>query len=322
MSVISQDAQERSIRQAAAQWAVLLADEALDDARRKALQQWLQADTRHVEALSFAQRTWAALGSVSADGPAPRRATPVAVVRHPRRHARLRRWSAAACLALLLGGLGLSQGDRLLLPLLADQRTTTGEVRSLTLADGSEVTLDSASAIRLDYSPGQRRVELLAGAAIFQVAPQADRPFVVAASGGTAQALGTRFLVQRDDGDGALVAVLEHAVQVTAGGLQQRLEEGDSLHYDASGMSRTALDLQRATSWQRGLLVFDRMPLAQVVEQLNRYRPGLIMIGDEALAQREVSGVFRLDALDDALATLVREMHLQQAQLLGLSLIY
>ncbi|WP_307316631.1 FecR family protein [Ectopseudomonas alcaliphila] len=322
--MISQEPQQRSIREAAAEWAVLLADDALDDGQQQALQQWLQADARHAEALAFARRTWSALGNLPADKPARRRALPVApeLARHPRRHARLRRWGTAACLALLLGGLGLTQSERLLLPLLADHRTASGEVRSLTLADGSEVTLDSASAIRLDYSAGQRRIELLAGAAIFQVAPQADRPFVVEASGGSTQALGTRFVVQREAGAGALVGVLEHAVQVTAADQQRRLQEGDSLRYDAAGLHDVALDLQRVTSWQRGLLVFDRQPLGQVIEQLNRYRPGYILIGSDAIAQREVSGVFRLDGLDDALATLTREMQLQHRELMGVSLIY
>ncbi|MDX5993306.1 FecR family protein [Ectopseudomonas alcaliphila] len=322
--MISQEPQQRSIREAAAEWAVLLADDALDDGQQQALQQWLQADARHAEALAFARRTWSALGNLPADKPARHRALPVApeLARHPRRHARLRRWGAAACLALLLGGLGLNQSEHLLLPLLADHRTASGEVRSLTLADGSEVTLDSASAIRLDYSAGQRRIELLAGAAIFQVAPQADRPFVVEAAGGSTQALGTRFVVQREAGAGALVGVLEHAVQVKAADQQRRLQEGDSLRYDATGLHDVVLDLQRVTSWQRGLLVFDRQPLGQVIEQLNRYRPGYILIGSDAIAQREVSGVFRLDGLDDALATLTREMQLQHRELMGVSLIY
>lgn len=324
MSLISQEPQQRSIREAAAEWAVLLANDALDEGQQQALQRWLQVDARHAEALAFAQRTWAALGRLPADKPSRRRALPVTsgLVHHPRRHARLRRWGAAACLALLLGGLGLNQSERLLLPLLADHRTASGEVRSLTLADGSEVTLDSASAIRLDYSAGQRRIELLAGAAIFHVAPQADRPFVVEASGGSTQALGTRFVVQREAGAGALVGVLEHAVQVKAADQQRRLQEGDSLRYDAAGLHDAVLDLQRATSWQRGLLVFDRQPLGQVIEQLNRYRPGYILVGSDAIAQREVSGVFRLDGLDDALATLTREMQLQHREWMGVSLIY
>ena len=92
MSVISQDPQQRSIREAAAEWAVLLADDALDDARAEALQHWLQADVRHAEALAFAQRTWAALAGLPGDRPWQHRAPPVASARprHPVRKARLR----------------------------------------------------------------------------------------------------------------------------------------------------------------------------------------------------------------------------------------
>jgi transmembrane sensor len=326
LSVISQDPHERRVREAAAEWAILLSEGELDTGRDEALQQWLRADPRHAEALSFAQRTWAALGALPAERkPSVRRAPPTpgaqSVPLAARHKARLRRWGAAACLALLLGGLGLSQSE-LLLPLQADYRTSLGEVRNVTLADGSEVTLDSASAIRLDYSPEQRRVELLAGRAIFQVAPQAERPFVVATSGATAQALGTRFIVRREDDRQAWIGVLEHAVQVNAAGQERRLEEGDSVRYGAAGITPQQVDLQRATSWQRGLLVFDRVPLAQVVEQLNRYRSGHILIANDELARREVSGVFRLNDLDNALSTLIREMQLQHTQWLSLSLIY
>lgn len=83
-----------------------------------------------------------------------------------------------------------------------------------------------------------------------------------------------------------------------------------------------AVDLQRATGWRRGVLVFDRQPLALVIEQLNRYRPGRVVLGNEALAQRQVSGVFRLDMLDTALATLTRELQVRHFDLAGVSLIY
>lgn len=322
--MISQDPDEQSIREAAAEWAIYLSGSEPDAARQKALQQWLRSDPRHAEALAFAQRTWEVLGTL----PNEHRTThpvplPTKQLAPATRHSvRPRQWAIAACLLLLLGGLGLNQGEHLMLPLLADHRTSSGEVRHLTLPDGSEVTLDSGSAIRLDYSDQQRQVKLLAGTAIFQVASQPDRPFVVATAGGTAQALGTRFVVQREDGARAWVGVLEHAVQVSIDGQHQRLHEGESVQYGPAGITPMPLNLQHATSWQRGVLVFDRVPLAQVIEQLNRYRPGHILLASDKLGRREVSGVFQLDALDDALSTLTHEMQLQHTQWLALSLIY
>jgi len=321
--VTSQHSTPREIREQAAEWAVLLSDGPLAAEQEAALALWLEADPRHAQALTFARDTWAALAQAPASPLQPRRQRSAAQRQRPaRRRSRVRRWGAAACVFAMLGGLGWSQQQRIMLPLIADHHTAAGEVRSLTLADGSEVLLDSASAIRVNYSSAQRQVELLAGAAIFQVAAQADRPFVVAADGGTTRALGTRFVVQRQDDGAALVGVLEHSVEVSSGGHQWQLAEGESLRYDAQGLSPLALDLPRLTSWQRGLLVFDRTPLAQAVAQLNHYRAGHILIADQALGQREVSGVIRLDDLDNALSTLTREMDLRQLQMLGVTLVY
>ena len=317
----SQDSYPRHVRKQAAEWAVLLSEGPLDASRDEALQRWLAKDVQHAEALDFARRTWAALAAEPAR-PLPRRSTVVRQApRSRRQRSRARRWVAGLCALLLLGGLAINQ-QRLVVPMLADYRTVAGEVRTVRLPDGSEVTLDSASAIRLDYTDDQRRLELLAGAAVFEVAPQSDRPFIVQARDGTTRALGTRFLVKREDDDSITVGVLEHAVQVSAAGRRHTLEEGHSLRYGDDDMTPRALDLQRLTSWQRGLLIFERVPLSQVINELNLYRPGYIVIGDQALGQRQVSGVFRLDALDQALQTLTREMAVRQTEWLGVTLIY
>ena len=93
------------------------------------------------------------------------------------------------------------RGPQVLLRMQADYITAKGEVRTVHLADGSKVELDSASAIRLDYDGVQRRISLLQGSAIFDVAPrvgQETRPFVVQSAGGQTRALGTRFVVARE----------------------------------------------------------------------------------------------------------------------------
>ncbi|MGY1450106.1 FecR family protein [Pseudomonas chlororaphis] len=332
----SQGPQERSITEAAADWAVRLHDGGLSAAEQAELEQWQARDPRHAPALAFARRTWDALGELRLEPELaqPRRA-PAAratAVQRPRRRRFLPRAASAAVLVLAVA-LGWWQGPHALLRMQADYLTDKGEVRTVHLADGSTVELDSSSAIRLNFNQAQRQVHLLAGSAVFDVAPmggEESRPFVVESAGGQTRALGTRFVVGRESSQQAWVGVLQHSVAVNLdtpaqqGASERVLQEGQSARYNPlSGVvTLDGLDLQRATSWRRGVLVFDRQPLALVIEQLNRYRPGRVVLGNEALAQRQVSGVFRLDMLDTALATLTRELQVRHFDLAGVSLIY
>nr|WP_246883246.1 FecR domain-containing protein [Pseudomonas protegens] len=303
------------------------------------LAQWQAADPRHPQALVFARQTWEALGELRLDPELaatapPRRqaARPAATIPRPRRRRRLVRAASVAMLVLAVA-LGWLQGPQALLYLQADYLTGKGEVRTVQLADGSQVELDSGSAIRLDYSGDKRQVQLLAGSAVFDVAPMAGeekRPFIVQSAGGQTRALGTRFVVGRESAQQAWVGVLQHSVAVSLDAPAQRgaservLQEGQSVRYDPQSgvVALDGLDLQRATSWRRGVLVFDRQPLGLVVERLNRYRPGRVVLTNSALAQRQVSGVFRLDMLDAALVTLTQELQVQRFDLAGVSLIY
>lgn len=323
----SPDLQDRGIRQAAAEWAVRMSDSPLSEDEQQALQAWFALDPRHAEALRLARRTWGDLAALPvAAQEAPRRvATPGVAVARPRRRRTLR-WLSSASLLLLLAAIGWTQGPVLYLPLVADHLTASGEVRTVELPDGSQAILDARSAIRLDYTAQVRRVEVLAGSAIFQTAPvgkHESRPFIVESAGGKTQALGTRFLVSRNDAEQALVGVMQHRVAVSKQAHSLILDEGQSARYGADGqIERLSLNLSRATSWQRGLLIFDQVPLAQVAQQLNRYRDGHILIADGQLAQRKVSGVFRLDSLGGVVATLTGELRARHADLLGVTLIY
>ncbi|WMI99210.1 FecR family protein [Pseudomonas chlororaphis subsp. aurantiaca] len=332
----SQGPQERSITEAAADWAVRLHAAGLSAAEQAELEQWQARDPRHAQALAFARQTWDALGELRLEPQlAQARRAPASratAVHRPRRRRFLPRAASAAVLVLAVA-LGGWQGPQALLHLQADYLTGKGEVRTVQLADGSTVELDSSSAIRLDFNQTQRQVHLLAGSAVFDVAPmdgEESRPFVVESAGGQTRALGTRFVVGRESDRQAWVGVLQHSVAVSLdtpaqqGASERVLQEGQSARYNPlSGVvALEAVDLQRATGWRRGVLVFDRQPLALVIEQLNRYRPGRVVLGNEALAQRQVSGVFRLDMLDTALATLTRELQVRHFDLAGVSLIY
>ncbi|WP_313515677.1 FecR family protein [Pseudomonas sp.] len=328
----SQDMREQEIREAAALWVVRLGAGELSAEDAEALRVWREQDPRHAQALAFADETWSALGQLGALPVVPAAPfvtpPPAMPVRRPRRL--LRRMAIAASLLLVLG-LGVEQGQQMFLPLLADQSTGTGEIRSLRLADGSLVELDAQSAIDLAYSDSERRVRLLKGDAYFHPAPVSaaePRPFVVESTGGSSRALGTQFVVGLR-GEGAWTGVLEHSVGVSLddeprdGPRERVLQQGQSARYDAEhGVQPLQIDLQRATAWRRGTLVFEAVPLAQVVEQINRYRPGRLVIADADLAQREVNGMFRLDSLERALDTLSTELGAKRLDLLGLTVIY
>ncbi|OIN50444.1 FecR family protein [Pseudomonas costantinii] len=330
----SQGPQQHSITEAAADWAVRLHAGALTDQEQAELQHWIACDSRHEAALRFAEQTWAALGEVHQEAPVRRQRSSSAAL-PVRRSKRRRPWQrvAAVALVVVVAGIGWVRGPDALLRMQADYVTQKGEVRTVLLADGSKVELDSASAIRLDYDGVQRRVSLIQGSAIFDVAPmvgEETRPFVVQSAGGQARALGTRFVVEREGDRQAWVGVLQHSVEVSLqaipkkGPTERVLKEGQAARYSPQDgvVPLDPFDVERATSWRRGVLIFDRLPLAKVIEQLNRYRPGRVVLADSALGDREVSGVFRLDMLDTALGTLTQELQVQRLDLAGLSLIY
>lgn len=328
---------EQAIREQAAEWAVLLDAGCLSPEQRQALAAWRDADPRHAPALTFAQGTWADLGrlghldeTVAVPPPAALAAAPRPVTGR-RRRSRLG-WAATSTALLLLAVFAVDRAPGVLIQMSADYATGRGEIRQVTLPDGSRIDLDSRSAVSLAYSDSERRVKLLAGDAVFDAVPVGDRetrPFVVEYAGASTRALGTRFVVG-GEGQGGWVGMLEHSTRVSlqeppaAGVAEQVLNEGQSLRYDREHGIRPwpQQDPLRASAWQRGLLVFEREPLAAVVAQINRYRGGHVMIGDAALAKREVSGMFRLDNLDQSLAMLTDELKARRVDVPGLTLIY
>ena len=327
---ISRDRQEK-IDIAAAAWTARLGDGPLSVLERRDLSRWLTEDPAHEAAFAQAQSVWTSMGALSPNALAE---SPDIVAPHrpaddtAPAHADRRRWgpiaAVAACLALLFVATGAWLGEPVLL-MTADYRTLPGEQRSITLSDGSEVSLGPDSAIAVAYSGRERRVDLLAGIAHFKAAPlDADepRPFAVAASGGTARALGTEFIVERLAAD-VRVTVVEHRVAValdrgTEGSAEVTLGSGQAVQYshDHVGQARK-IDLARALAWQRGRLIFDDVALSDVVTALSRYGTNRIVIVDPDLAARKVSGIFETDQADAALATVTRDLGVSTATVPG-----
>lgn len=265
-------------------------------AERMDFLRWRGQSPEHERAAREAEMLWDAL-------PETRNAE-----EYRRRARRPRRWlalAATACVAALAVTIALPEP---LAGLYSDYATRTGERRMLELADGSRVWLNSGSALSVDFSPQQRRLRLHSGEALFEVAKDASRPFIVEAKGGEVRAVGTRFDVD-SRGPQVRVDVTEGVVQVnSAGSAPVRLSAGERLSYREAAVPEPVqpLDLSSASAWQRGKLIFNQRPLGEVLDELERYVPGRIVLTDSALRQHKVSGVFDLKDPDALLKTLER----------------
>ena len=215
---------------------------------------------------------------------------------------------AAACL------LALVVGPDLWLNLRADYATGTAETKTIRLSDDSTVTLAPQSAIAVAYTRDERRIHLLAGQTFFEVKPNAERPFRVAAKAIDVTVLGTRFDVRRED-DEASVAVEKGVVRVghaTADPpVAETLTAGQSVRVSWAGRAeRNDRPVDQIAAWRRKQLVARDEPLGVVVEQLRRYYAGRIIVTDTALAARPVTGVYNLA---DPVAALRGIAHAQNA---------
>lgn len=205
--------------------------------------------------------------------------------------------SVAICVTLQSGGVTR---------LMADYSTGIGEQALATLTDGSVVQLNTNAALAIRYSDATRQVELLEGEAAFRVEKDPARPFIVRAHGGQIRAIGTEFLV-RAEADATLITVVEGIVEVRESqNGPVRVEAGQRLRYSrTSGIEAVeSADLRIATAWRRGKLIFESAALSRVIDEINRYRPGRVLLANSALSQHPVSGVFDLDRLDSAVGTI------------------
>lgn len=192
-------------------------------------------------------------------------------------------------------------------------RTATGERRRIALDDGTQVDLNTASAIEVVFDAQQRRVRHQGGEILVTTAPDpgpVHRPFTVHTDAGVLRALGTRFVVRSGEDGSARVAVLEGAVDIRP----SRAAE-DAVVVRAGQQARftreqadTPRPLDMGTGdWAHGTLYAQEMPLADFLAELSRYRSGVLRC-DPAVAQLHVSGAFQIDDTDRVLAVLAQTL--------------
>lgn len=267
---------------------------------RAALKRWLDESPEHERAYRATEHLWDELGELRGDPDmAPLRVGAEITARRMReRRTRARTWRglamAASVAAIAVAGVMAAY-------VVQDTRgqtlqTALDERRSEILADGSTVTLNVRTKVEAQLDEQIRQIVLHEGEALFDVEHDRKRPFVVeVGNGATVTALGTRFQV-REDGPSTIVTLLEGSVRVEhRTGAARVLDIGQQARIHPDGhITVAAVEVEQATSWTRGWMVFRNQPLHSVVANVNRHTDRPIRIADPALADMPLSGNFYL----------------------------
>jgi len=229
---------------------------------------------------------------------------------------RVRKLGSGLASVVLVCGLALFAGERYL-PLdywLADQRTATGEQRTLRLADGTLVNLNTHSALDVRFDEKQRRIILLEGEILIETGHNDARPFIVETREGSMRALGTRFLVKREE-QGTRLSVLKSAVAAhpQSSPDEQILREGQQVLMRRDGLGPLLALNSGADAWTRGMLVVDNARLGDLINELGRYRRGHLSVAPQ-VADLRITGSFPLHDTDLALTALLPTLPVQIEQ--------
>ncbi|MFJ4373662.1 FecR family protein [Pseudomonas japonica] len=289
-------------REQAAEWFARVQDAPLAPEQQTRFEAWLAADPLHRDEYELLARLWRASDLLS-----PERleklcvADPVRAL--PRR--RFIRQALAAGMAAAALGLGWLGWQQQRLDYSEQLQTALGERRQVELPDGTHLEINGRTRLEVRFSAGQRDVRLEQGEVMFSVAHDSARPFVVDAGNGTVTVTGTRFDVRRDAAQ-TRVAVEQGSVRVQGqGGSQALLSAGLGAHIDARGevAAPYAVDAAALTAWRSGKLVFNDAALAQVAEEVSRYRQQPLKVAPKVAGLR-LSSTFRVDDTDALLRAL------------------
>lgn len=287
---------------AAASWLTLLMS---DDVSEQDKYDWQQWRTQSVDN----ERAWCHIESMCAgfkrvDGVIAHQS--LSSLENPHRRSLLK---LVAALSLTGGAIQWGRQSTGWQTLTADYRTATGEQRQITLSEGSQLLLDTQTALNVYYSEQQRQIEMVSGDVIITTGKQGQerlspRPFSVTTPQGRILALGTRFRVQLLE-QKTHVAVYQGAVRLVpqnGGNMSPRIEAGQgSWLTDEQYGDISQGEVEPA--WIQGKLLADNLSLGDFVQMLNRYRSGVIRC-DEDVASLRLSGVFLLQDIDKILEIL------------------
>ena len=282
---------QTTVRDDAARWFVRLQEPAIEADEQQRFDAWLNEHPQHRDEFQLLQGLWSAADLL----PAPRRP--------------LLRYAVAASVLAVALGLGLFSGLNHPGGYSAEFATALFERKHVALPDGSVIDLNSRSRLQVRFEQDRRLIELSEGEAMFSVAHDTARPFVVEAGSGKVTVTGTRFDVRRDVAQ-TRVAVEQGTVKVQGRDAADdqfiSLSAGLGTHVDAQGQVAAAYAVNPAelTAWRSGKLVFNNASLSEVAAEVSRYREKPLTVTNPAVASLRLTSVFKSDNTDALLKAL------------------
>ncbi|MDL2189054.1 FecR domain-containing protein [Pseudomonas sp. ChxA] len=297
-------APDRKVFEAAASWYVQFQAQVPTAAERHAWQQWLNSDPSHQAAWNQLEQLQRSLGTLPQD--LTRRALSATQQRR-----QVLKWM------LVLGATGYLgfnvQQHTAVGNFWADYRTRVGERRRIELADGTQIDLNTSTAIDVVFDQRQRLIRLRDGEILIHTGKLGGQtPFYVETHEGRVQALGTRFTVRQLTGS-TRVGVLEDQVSLSPADIpdhKRLLSAGESADFDRENVRPSHFYRSTQAAWVDGQVIVLDALLGDLLADLARYRPGVLRC-DSASARLRVSGTFRLDSTDAVLANLQATLPIQ-----------
>ena len=303
----------RRIRKQAAGWVTELHGPGRDATLEDKVRLWIAEDPRHAAAFELATDAWQESGHFHSHRPAldsliRSRARPRATV------------PALAGMGILCAAIVAA------VYFLRDDTLKTGpaEQRTVQLSDGTEVALNANTRLTVRYDAHVRKIILLSGEALFTVIKHQARPFIVVIGDQKVVAVGTSFVVRREDPSGSAfsVTLVEGRVAIepiswpdvlpatSVTGLKL-LNPGERLRFKDDSEKEDSPSIDQVTAWERGQLIFDDTSLSEAAAEFNRYGTQKVTIDDPGLGKLRVGGVFRIGDPSSFAHAMANAYHLQ-----------
>ena len=306
------------IQDEATEWFIRFCEDEVDGSACAEFDAWLRLSPQHVRAYLDISAFWVAAGSVTRTPKVDvdllveraRAAGNVVVLEQTKAQAPVKgersmhRFGLAVAASVLLTCLAL--GAWWQVKRYPTYATQFGEQRTVTLEDGSVIELNARTRIKVRFTDAGRDIDLIEGQALFRVARNPDRPFIVAIGNTRVRAVGTEFDVYQKT-RGTVVTVVEGRVSVSAPPERPPMATDDSAQAGPVMLSageqvtvtshRVAApshaNVAQAMAWTEGKLVFDSTPLSEVLQEFNRYNARPLSIDDPQVLALHMSGAFR-----------------------------